>query len=316
MAAHASSSKEQRFTGVIPPVVTPLTSEGKLDRASFARLIEHHIAGGVDGLFILGSSGEVGYFEDAMREEVLAAAVETIAGRVPVLVGAIDSQTRRVVEHARRAEAAGADAIVVTAPFYAVTGPEEIENHFRAIAAATTLPVFAYDIPVNVHVKLGADLLVQLGTEGIIAGVKDSSGDDVSFRRLIAKNAAAGSPLVLLTGHEVVVDGTYLAGGNGSVPGLGNVDPAGYVRMDRAARAGDWETVRAEQDRLAALFEIVFAVQGKTGPAMGVGAFKTALWLMGIIETNTMSLPMTALEGDNIERVRQVLVENDVPLAR
>src|SRR5699024_7383926 len=111
-------------------------------------------------------------------------------------------------------------------------------------------------------------------------------------------------------------DGTYLAGGNGSVPGLGNVDPAGYVRTDRVARAGDWETVDGAQDRLAAQFEIVLAVPGKTGPAKGVGAFKTALWLMGIIETNAMSLPMTALEGDNIERVRQVLVENDVPLAR
>src|SRR5699024_11980371 len=93
---------------------------------------------------------------------------------------AIDSQNRRVVEHARRSETAGADAIVVTAPFYAVTGSEEIENHFRAIAAATTLPVFAYDIPVNVHVKLGADLLVQLGTEAIIAGVKDRSEEHTS----------------------------------------------------------------------------------------------------------------------------------------
>ncbi len=157
---------------------------------------------------------------------------------------------------------------------------------------------------------------MHLGSQGVIAGVKDSSGDDVAYRRLIAMNRAAGSPLVLLTGHEVVVDGTYLAGGNGCVPGLGNVDPAGYVRMDRAARAGDWETVRAEQDRLAALFEIVFAVRGKTGPAMGVGAFKTALWLMGIIDSNAMSAPMTALEGDNVDAVRAVLSRNNVPLVR
>src|SRR5699024_10496671 len=157
--------------------------------------------------------------------------------------------------HVRRAEEIGADGIVATAPFYAITGPEEIEAHFRAIAAATDLPVFAYDLPVCVHVKLDGDMLTRLGADGVLAGVKDSSGDDVAYRRLVAKNRAAGSPLVLLTGHEVVVDGTYLAGGNGSVPGLGNVDPAGYVRMDRAARAGDWETVRAEQDRLAARSE-------------------------------------------------------------
>src|SRR5699024_11369711 len=116
-------------------------------------------------------------------------------------------------------------------------------------------------------------------------------------------------PLPLLTGHELVVVGISLAGGHGSVPGLGNVDPAGYVRMERAARAGDFEALRHEQDRLARLFDIVFGVQGKTGPAQGVGAFKTALYLMGIFTTNTMASPMTPLEGKNVDRVRAVLTE-------
>lgn len=201
-----TATESRLFRGVIPPVITPLTPQGEFDRVSFARLIEHLIGGGVDGIFVLGSSGEVGYFEDAIRLEVLEAAVEIIDGRVPVLAGAIDSQTRRVVEHVRQAEAAGADAVVVTAPFYAVTGPEEIEEHLRAIAAATSLPVFAYDIPVNVHVKLDAGMLVRLGSEGVLAGVKDSSGDDIAFRRLLVQNLAAGSPMVVLTGHEVVVE--------------------------------------------------------------------------------------------------------------
>ena len=158
-----------------------------------------------------------------------------------------------------------------------------------------------------VHTKLSPAHLVQLGVDGVLAGVKDSSGDDVSFRRLAAMNRAAGSPLTLLTGHEVVVDGAYLAGAQGSVPGLGNVDPAGYVRMDRAARAGDWETVQIEQDRLAALFEIVFQPVGKTGPAAGVGAFKTALRELGVFSTNTMSTPMSALEGEAVEKIRGIL---------
>ncbi|MPV48941.1 MULTISPECIES: dihydrodipicolinate synthase family protein [unclassified Pseudactinotalea] len=313
-ALHTAGSTTLR--GVIPPLVTPLTPEGHLDVPSLERVIDHHLAGGVDGLFVLGSSGEVAYFEDEMREAVLTAAIRIVDGRVPVLAGCIDMQTRRVLAHARRAEELGAAGVVVTAPFYAITGPEEIEAHFRAIGAATDLPLFAYDLPVCVHVKLDGAMLVRLGSEGVLAGVKDSSGDDVAYRRLIAANRAAGSPLVLLTGHEVVVDGTYLAGGDGSVPGLGNVDPAGYVRLDRAARAGDWDAVRLEQDRLAALFEIVFAVEGKTGPAAGVGAFKTALWLMGIFDTNTMSAPMTALEGANIERVRAVLASLEIPMVR
>lgn len=303
----SAADTPRRFAGVIPPLVTPLTEACELDVPSFERLIERHIDGGVDGLFVLGSSGGVVFFEDEMRDQVLREAVRIIDGRIAVLAGIIDTQTRRVLAHLRRAEEIGVDGVVATAPFYAITGPEEIEAHFRAIAAATDLPLFAYDLPVCVHTKLDPAMLVRLGSDGVLAGVKDSSGDDVNFRRLVLKNEDAGKPLTLLTGHELVVDGIYLGGGDGSVPGLGNVDPAGYVRMDRAAKAGDWATVRAEQDRLARLFEIVFVVEGKVGTGQGVGAFHTALYLLGVFDSNTMAAPVTALEGENVDRIRNVL---------
>ena len=226
--------------------------------------------------------------------------------------GVIDTQTDRVLQHVRAAERFDLAGYVATAPFYAITGPEEIDAHFRAIAAATGRPLWAYDIPVCVHTKLSPAQLLRLGQDGVITGVKDSSGDDVSFRRLASANRAAGSPLTLLTGHEVVVDGAYLAGADGSVPGLGNVDPAGYVRMHRAAQAGDWEQVRAEQDRLAALFEIVFQPTDKVGPAAGVGAFKTALRELGVFSTNSMAVPMSPIEGAAVDRIRGILADVDL----
>ncbi|MCQ9351804.1 dihydrodipicolinate synthase family protein [Corynebacterium sp. 153RC1] len=278
--------------GVVPPVVTPLHADRTVDYQGLSAVVDHLLAGGVHGLFVLGSSGEVAFLSDEDREAVITAVVEQVQGRVPVYAGVIDMQTNRVIQHIRAAERAGVDAVVATAPFYAITGPVEVEEHFRQLHAATSLPIIAYDIPVCVHTKLSPEMLVRLGVDGVLAGVKDSSGDDVSFRRLAAQNKAAGHPLTLLTGHEVVVDGAYMAGADGCVPGLGNVDPAGYVRMWDAYQAGDWETVRQEQDRLAALFEIVFQPVGKVGPAAGVGAFKTALELMGVIESNLMSQPL------------------------
>lgn len=158
-----------------------------------------------------------------------------------------------------------------------------------------------------VHVKVPVDLMMKLGREGVIAGCKDSSADDVSFRRLALANRAAGSPLSLFTGHEVVVDGAFMSGADGVVPGLANVDATSYVAMYKAYREGDWETVRIEQDKAAELMEIAFAPQGVVGPAAGVGAFKTAMQLLGIIETNTMSVPLPTLTGDNVERVAEVL---------
>ena len=299
----------KKFTGVIPPVVVPDTEDRKLDVVSFERSINRMIDAGVDGLFLLGSSGEVVFSTDERRDEVIREGIRIVDGRVPVFVGIIDTETERVLEHGRRAQELGADVLVATAPFYALGGEAEVEEHFRILHAELDLPIFAYDIPVCVHTKLSWKLLARLGAEGVLAGVKDSSGDDISFRYLVQENEKNGHPMSLLTGHEIVVDGAYLSGADGSVPGLGNVDPDGYVRMWKAAQAGDWATVKTEQDRLNELSHIFDVTTGVTGYAGGVGAFKTALMLMGIYETNQMPRPVKKLEGDNVEAIRRVLVE-------
>ena len=297
------------LTGVIPPVVTPLTAGGDFDYESFARNANRMIDAGVHGLFAMGSSGEVAFSTSERRDEVTSAAIEVAAGRVPVVVGVIDMQTTRVIEHAQRAQELGAQGIVATAPFYALGGPAEVERHFRVIADNIDLPLYAYDIPVCVHTKLGVNMLMRLGEEGVLAGIKDSSGDDVSFRILSIKNRDAGSPLSLLTGHEVVVDGAYMSGADGSVPGLANIDPHSYVRQWDAYQRGDWDGVREEQDRLVRLMMITQVVEGVAGFGAGVGAFKTALNLLGIFETNNMPEPVTSLTGSNVEAIAKVLAE-------
>ncbi len=297
-----------KIRGVVPPVVVPDTEDRRLDVASFERSIDRMIDAGVDGLFFLGSSGEVVFSTDERRDEVVREAVRIVDHRVPVLVGIIDTETERVIEHGRRAQELGADALVATAPFYALGGMADVEEHFRILHEELDLPVFAYDIPVCVHTKLPWKLLAKLGAEGVLAGVKDSSGDDISFRYLCQENERLGHPLSLLTGHEIVVDGAYLSGADGSVPGLANVEPHGYVRMWKAAEAGDWATVKAEQDKLNELSHIFDVTTGVQGFGGGVGAFKTALMLMGVYESNQMPRPVKALEGTNVEAIRSVLV--------
>ncbi|MGO1621952.1 dihydrodipicolinate synthase family protein [Flaviflexus sp.] len=299
------------ITGVVPPVITPLTEDRRYDVASSERNINRMLEAGVHGLFILGSSGEAAFTADAEREQILESAIRITAGRVPVLAGVIDTQYSRVLQHVRVAEKLGADAIVATAPFYALGGVDQVEEHFRALRRATDLPIFAYDIPVCVNgVKLPPALLLRLAEDGVIQGVKDSSGDDVSFRALTLANRKATNKMSLLTGHEVVVDGAYMSGADGSVPGLGNVDPAGYVRQWNAYQAGDWNAVRAEQDRLADLMTIVGAAQNLLGYGAGVGAFKTALNLLGVIETNQMPEPVRRLAGAEIDAVAEILDRN------
>lgn len=295
------------FSGVIPPLLTPRTADGALDIPSLRRLIDHLIDGGVDGIFALGSSSEVLYLTNEERETVLTTCVDAIAGRVPLIVGINDMTTARVIDEAQRLLAIGGDAIVVTSQFYAIDNAFEEERHFRAIADAVDVPVFAYDVPVRTKQKLPLPLLTKLAREGVIAGVKDSSGDDVSFRQLVLATRDIDG-FAAFTGHEVVCDGAMLSGAAGLVPGLGNVDPAGYKRLYEAARAGDWETARTEQDRLACLFDIVFVeTPSVSGGAAGLGAFKTALQVMGVLDSNTMSQPMETLGDTETQRIRAIV---------
>lgn len=298
------------FRGVIPPVVIPLTEKKQLDLEAFERSINRMIDAGVDGLFFLGSSGEVAFLTDAQRYHVLQEAVAIVGGRVPVLAGIIDMETLRVIDQAKRASGFGVDGLVATAPFYALGGPRETERHFRQIAAATDLPLFAYDLPVCVHTKLDPTMLVRLGKEGVLQGVKDSSGDDVQFRWLCIENEEAGHPLQVFTGHEVVVDGAYMSGADGSVPGLGNIDPYSYVEQWKAYQAGDWERVREIQNHLAKLMGVTRNVHATVGFGAGVGAFKTALWQMGVFNTNQMREPVQPLVGEDVEAIVAVLKAN------
>ena len=298
------------FSGVVPPVVTPDTPDHQLDVVSFERSINRLIEAGVDGLFFLGSSGEVVFATDERRDQIVREAVRIVDHRVPVLVGIIDTETERVLEHGRRALTLGADALVATAPFYALGGPADIEEHFRILHQELDAPLFAYDIPVCVHTKLPWKMLARLGAEGVLAGVKDSSGDDVSFRYLVQENEKNGHPLTLLTGHEIVVDGALLSGADGSVPGLANVEPEGYVRMWKAAQEGNWAEVKREQDRLNEISHIFDVTSGVQGYGAGVGAFKCALNLMGIFDSDQMPRPVKPLDGQNREAIKQVLIAN------
>ncbi|MFH8366893.1 dihydrodipicolinate synthase family protein [Streptomyces sp. NPDC018031] len=305
------------LSGVVPPLCTPLTPAGDVDTGSLAALVERVIAAGAGGVFALGSSGEAAYLDDARRRTVLATVRQAAGDRVPVLAGAIDMTTARVLDHARAAAEAGADALVATAPFYTRTHPAEIADHFRRIREAVDLPLFAYDMPASVHTKLTPEVLLAAAQDGTLAGLKDSSGDDGALRRLLVALRRRGldGSFTVLTGSELAADGALLAGVHGVVPGLGNVDPEGYVRLYRHARAGRWREAAAEQDRLAALFAITGtgdpAVMG--GSSSALGGFKLALHLLGVIDCPATAAPQVPLGEAARTAVRELLREAGLP---
>ena len=293
--------------GIVPPVVTPLTPDFQVDKPSLRRVVRHLLDGGVHGLFVLGSTSEVVFLDARQRAEVMATIAEENNGRVPLVAGVIDTTTDKVIAHARQALDMGMQGLVVTAPFYTRTSQAEIIEHFTMIRDAVDLPILAYDIPVCVHSKLERATLRTLHERGVICALKDSSGDDGNMR-MVMRDFAARPDFAVLTGSEIVVDSALMVGAHGCVPGLGNVDPAGYVRLYDAARRGDWAAARREQERLIELFQIVFQGVPETSPnASGVGGFKTAMQLMGLIQHRHMSRPNKVLSEEKVERVKAIV---------
>lgn len=303
----------EAFGGIIPPVCTPLTEEFEVDVRSLERLIRFQLDAGVHGLFLLGSSSETPLLTDRQRETVVEVGVKSAAGQVPVIAGVFDASTARAIEHARVAARFGVDAVVLTAPYYYATSQDEIVAHFRAVGEAVDLPIVAYDIPVTVHVKIERATALRLARDGVIVGIKDSSGDEGNFRALVTE-ARSIPGFAAFTGAERTFDLALSYGASGAVPGLANPDPAAFVRLYAAARAGDHDAVRREQERILGLFALI----GAGDPArMGVfasvlGGFKTTLLLREVIATNVVARPLTRFGPEEIDRVRRILLDLDL----
>jgi 4-hydroxy-tetrahydrodipicolinate synthase len=293
--------------GIIPPMCTPFSDAGEIDTQSVRTLAEHLIAGGVHGIFALGSSGECASLTARQRQVVLGELLAAVSGRVPVLVGILDTSTERCVEHGLAARAAGADALVLAPTFYYRVGQAELIDLYRAVRAAVDLPLIAYDVPATVNVKLETATIKQLAEEGVIAGLKDSSGATELFRRVLL--ATRGTSFRVFTGSELIVDACLRMGAHGSVPGLANIFPAEYVQIYNLSRDGEWDAAAALQERLLACF---FELIGQGDPGFSasssaLGGFKTGLKLRGAIASTRVAAPLHSFGPEEEQRVADVM---------
>lgn len=293
--------------GIIPPMCTPLNDHGELDLASVESLVEYLIGAGVHGIFALGSTGEFAALTAGQRQELLQATVAAVGGRVPVLAGILDTSTNRCIENGLMARAAGADAIVLAPVFYFRASQAELLDLFRSVRAAVELPLVAYDVPAAVNTKLECETVAQLADEGVIIGLKDSSGSTEGFRRVLL--ATRGLNFRAFTGSELIVDACLHMGAHGSVPGLGNVFPAEYVHIYELACVGEWDAAAALQEQLLACFYELITQGGPdfSASASALGGFKAGLKLRGVIRSTRVGAPLRSFGPAEEQRVAEVM---------
>ncbi len=229
--------------GIVPPMITPLKGPDELDVAGLDKLVAHLLAGGVHGLFVLGTTGEGPSLSYKLRMELIERVGEQAAKRVPVLVGITDTSFAESVNLAEHAADAGAQALVLAAPFYFPASQSDLLRYLEHLVPKLPLPVFLYNMPSHTKLAFEIELLKKAIDIPNVVGLKDSSGQLVYFhsvQRLIADR----SSFTLLVGPEEMLAATVLLGGHGGVSGGSNLFPRLYVDLFEAASAGDLPRTR------------------------------------------------------------------------
>ncbi|MGI6904392.1 dihydrodipicolinate synthase family protein [Leclercia adecarboxylata] len=235
-----------QFSGIIPPVSTIFTADGRLDEQGSAALIDHMIDAGVDGLFFLGSGGEFSQLNTAERKAIAEFAIAHVNGRVPVLIGTGGTNARETIELSQHAQQAGADGIVVINPYYWKVSEANLIRYFEQVADSVTLPVILYNFPALTGQDLTPQLVKTLvDSRANIVGIKDTIDSVAYLRSMVLTVKAAHPQFVVLCGYDDHLFNTLLLGGDGAISASGNFAPQVSVNLLQAFRDG--ELARAAQ---------------------------------------------------------------------
>lgn len=286
-------------------LVTPFTAQGAVDEACFRALVERQITGGVRVLVPCGTTGESATLSSEEQAAVIKTTVAVARGRARVLAGVGSNATAQTVERARAARAAGADAVLVVAPYYNKPTQAGLTAHYRAVAAAVPgLPLVIYNVPGRTASNVAAGTVLALARElETVVAVKEASGD---FAQIMAILRDRPTGFLVLSGDDAVTLPLIALGADGIVSVASNEVPDLMVALTTAALGGDWDAARALHYRLLPLMEANF-IESNPGPV------KAALAALGLLEEH-LRLPLVPVQESTRARVRAILA--DLGLAR
>ena len=291
--------------GIVPPVLTPMTDDGRIDHESLASLVRWLVDRGVHGIWVMGTTGEFTAFDVEERAAAVATAVQAARGKVPVVANVGDASTRLAVQHARRAAEAGADAIALLPPYYYPNSQEELLRHYRTVRSAVDLPLLIYNFPQMVKVRLEVSAVLALAEEGTVIGVKDSQNDLEWFRQVVLGTRERGLDFRGFLGTRGLVDAGLQIGAVGAIPGGSNIAPSACVAIYDAVQRKDYAAAAAAQERFLQA-ERVAQVARMDGRSASLAAMKAVLVHLGVIRTPRAMepiLPLTPGEMAEIGRL-------------
>jgi len=249
------------FKGSIPALITPFRN-GKVDETAFRKIIEWHIREGSDAVVPVGTTGESPTLSHDEHKLVVEIAVETVAGRIPVIAGTGSNSTEEAIQLTRHAETAGADAALVVVPYYNKPTQDGLYAHFKAVASAVSLPIFIYNVPARTVTNIALETIDRLaGDCPNIVGIKDATAD---LTRPSRQRQMTGEQFIQLSGEDGTALGFNAHGGTGCISVTANVAPRLCAEFQEATLKGDYAKALRLQDRLMPLHTALFV---ETSPA-------------------------------------------------
>lgn len=243
------SNTSKRPGGVIVPLLTPLTDDGRIDTAAMREHIGRCLSAGVAGIFVGGSAGMGPMLTEAQWECALGTAVEAVGDSALVLAGIIATSTQRALLQIRASQRLGCGTIVVTPTFYiTIRTREEMLAHFQACREATDQQMVIYNIPSCTNSSIPPSVVKTVAERGWSTAMKESSGDRAYFTEIM--NSVRGTDMVVLQGNEPDIAWGLRAGAAGIVPVCANCEPTTFVDAVHAARTGDWDRLDEQQKRI------------------------------------------------------------------
>ena len=290
-------SLREKFTGTGIAIVTPFTEDGSIDWTSYEKLIEYWIAGGVEYLVVLGTTGESATVHGKEKQEVFSFVQKQVAGRLPLVAGIGGYDTAEVISAFGEFDLSGYAAILSVSPYYNKPSQEGIYRHYKALDAAAPLPIIMYNVPGRTGMNVTADTQLRIAHDcKHIFATKEASGNFDQFNQLL-KYKPAG--FMVISGDDPIALPMISLGAEGVISVVANAYPTGFSEMVRLALRGQYEAARSLHFRYTEIITSLFA-EGSPG---GVKAYLSEMGLC----RNSFRLPVAPVSDKMMARIRELM---------
>jgi 4-hydroxy-tetrahydrodipicolinate synthase len=295
------------LSGIIPPIVTPLISNTELDVNGLKNLIHHLLSGGVHGIFALGTTGEATNLDYELRKEFIHKTCEFVGKKVPVVIGITDTCLRGSLEIANTAKAAGADAVVISSPYYLPMSQSEFVYYLEQLVPQLPLPFLMYNMPSCTKLHMSIPTVRRAKELGAI-GIKDSSGN-LPYLLSMIEEFKDSPEFAIIAGTEMFLPETIINGGHGAVAGGANIFPSLFVELYEASVKGDLEKIEYFKGKMMEIEEKIYNVGANSSKY--IKTIKSALCALGIC-SDFMAMPFRNFDEIKTNRIKQNLKEMNI----